>query len=108
GQRRKGRRKTSAPRTIQPMPGPSRRGIGRDTPRCSWVYIGLGVAMVLVSVALVVQLPFAANPVLARAFLLSPSVGAASVCWFLSSRKPWKVSLLSTVAALVSSLWLLV
>lgn len=107
-QRRKGRRKTSAPRTVQPMPAPSWQGIGRNIARFLWLFVGLGLAMLLVSVALVMQFPFAANLNLASALLLFPLLWAASVCWFLSSRKPWKVSLLSTVAALVSSLWLLV
>ena len=107
-QRRKGRRKTSAPQTVQPMPAPSWQGIGRNIVRFLWLFAGLGVAMLLVSVALVMQFPFAANLNLASALLLFPLLWAASVCWFLSSRNPWKVSLLSTVAALVSSLWLLV
>ena len=108
GQRRKGRRKASAPRTVQPMPAPSWPEIGRNIARFIWLFVGLGVAMLLVSVALVMQLPFAANLNLASALLVFPLLWAASVCWFLSSRKPWKVSLLSTAAALVSSLWLLV
>ena len=105
-QRRKGRRKALAPGNIQPMAAPSWKKIGRNIARFIWLFAGLGVAMLLVSVALVMQLPFAANLNLAAALLVFPLLWAASVCWFLSSRKPWKVSLLSCAAALVSSLWL--